>query len=243
MMELKSKKAALFDLGSTLIEYENIPWDDIYVLCLKRAYDYLGLENINRPEWDKFYQAFLKMVIAAEMESLTTYREKDVFELFRNYLASFGIDGDSGFHERFLKAYYRPIRENLTLKKNAREVLEYCRAQGHKLGLISNTIFPSQYHKQDMRDFGIYDYFDHMLFSSEYAYRKPHQSIFEEMLRKLDISAPEAFFVGDRPEIDILGAKNSGIYSILILKRGREYDDLTAADLVIENLSELIDNY
>ncbi len=243
MIELKNKKAALFDLGSTLIEYENIPWDDIYVLCLKRAYEFLGLENISQPDCDKFYQAFLRMVITAEMESLTTCREKDVFELFRNFLASFGINGDPDFHERFLKAYYQPIRENLTLKKNAVRVLEHYRARGHKLGLISNTVFPSEYHKEDMRHFGIYDYFDHMLFSSEYPYRKPHKSIFEEMLRKLDISAPEAFFVGDRLEIDILGAKKSGIYSILIFKRGREYDDLAAADLVIENLSELIDKY
>jgi putative hydrolase of the HAD superfamily len=123
------------------------------------------------------------------------------------------------------------------------EVLEFYKQRGHKLGLISNTVFPEKYHYEDMQHFGIYDYFDEIIFSSEFSHRKPHPSIFEHVLTKLDISANQAFFVGDRMDIDIVGAKNAGLFAVLKKKPGRECDHDGEADLVIDDLRELIENY
>ena len=142
-----------------------------------------------------------------------------------------------------MQAYYLPIRENLTLKEGAVETLEFFKSKGLKIGLISNTIFPKEYHLQDMRHYGIDKYFDAMLFSCETEYRKPHLSIFNDMLARLDISASKAFFIGDRMEVDIAGAKNAGLTAILLRKPERDYGNISSADLVINNLNELIDNY
>jgi putative hydrolase of the HAD superfamily len=240
---LRDKKCALFDLGSTLIEYENIPWNDIYKACLKNAYNYLCDVNVTRPEWDKFYETFLEMVISVEAESYKTYQEPDIYLLFRDFLATFNLPCKQKMIDDFLGAYYIPIRENLTLIENTVEVLEFFKSNGHKLGLISNTVFPPHYHIEDMRHFRIEHFFDKMIFSSDFRCRKPHLSIFQEMLRCLDISASHSFFVGDRMDVDVIGANEAGIFSVLKFRKGRDYPDLNVADLVVYNHSELIDYY
>ena len=243
MISLHEKKGAIFDLGSTLIEYENIPWSELFKLSLKRAYDYLPKADIKQPDFDRFYDAFLEHVIKVEEVSLITQKEKDILELFANFLREFDISNSPRFLNNFLDIYYQPVRESIGLKENAVEVLEHFRSKGHKIGLISNTVFPAEYHLEDMRTHKIDKYFDHAMFSSEFPRRKPHPSIYAEMLRKLDISASEAFFIGDRIEIDVLGAKASGIFAILIKKHGRDYGDLSMPDLIIDNLSELLNFY
>ena len=67
MISLKEKKGAIFDLGSTLIEYENIPWSELFKLSLMRAYDFLPKAGIEQPEFNKFYSAFLEHVIEVEV--------------------------------------------------------------------------------------------------------------------------------------------------------------------------------
>ncbi|NIP44114.1 MAG: HAD family hydrolase [candidate division Zixibacteria bacterium] len=243
MTPLKEKDAAIFDLGSTLIEYENIPWPDLFKLSLQRAHKYLHEVDIEPPEFDKFHEVFLEKVIEVEKESNVTHKEKDILKLFESFLSYFGISNNSDFLEKFLEVYYQPVRESIYLKEGAMDVLDYYKSNGHKIGLISNTVFPPEYHLEDMRKFGIDKFFDHLIFSSAFPRRKPHPSIYTEMLRVLDISASKAFFIGDRVEIDVLGAKNCGVFSILLRKKGREYSDLSLPDLVIDNLSELLKYY
>ncbi len=243
MTSLKDKKAAIFDLGSTLIEYENIPWPELFKLSLKRAHDYLPEANIEQPDFNKFHEVFLDKVIEVEKESNITHKEKDILKLFGNFLSHFGISNNNKFLNKFLEVYYQPVRESIYLKESAMDVLEHYKSKDHKIGLISNTVFPPEYHITDMKKFEIDHFFDHIIFSSRFPRRKPHPSIYTEMLRVLDISASDAFFIGDRIEIDVLGAKSSSIYSILLRKKGREYDDLSLPDLVIDKLSELLKYY
>lgn len=240
---LRKRKGALFDLGSTLIEYENISWPELFRLGLERAYGYLSVGNIDRPDFEDFYQAFLDQVISAEEKSNETQIEVDIVDIFGKFLSSFEMPNDREFVYRFLQKYYEPVREHISLKENALDILEHFKKHGHKIGLISNTVFPPEFHLEDMRGFKIDHYFDQMIFSSEFHYRKPHSSIYNKMLRMLDISASKAFFTGDRIEIDVQGAKTIGMLSVLLKKKGREYNDLEAPDLVIDNLIELLEYY
>ena len=40
-MEKLNPKAVIFDLGSTLIEYETIPWEDLIVECVESSRQFL----------------------------------------------------------------------------------------------------------------------------------------------------------------------------------------------------------
>src|SRR4030095_9201143 len=54
-------------------------------------------------------------------------------------------------------------------------------------------------------------YFQHVTISEEHGWRKPHPQIFTDTLKALEVSPPEALFVGDSPHDDILGARGVGM--------------------------------
>jgi putative hydrolase of the HAD superfamily len=84
------------------------------------------------------------------------------------------------------------------------------------------------------------DYFDLILISAEVNQRKPSPKIFKKALKKLDVDASKAVFVGDMPDLDIMGAKSAGMKTVLIRRKlGREYAT-TKPDMVIESLTELL---
>ena len=80
---------------------------------------------------------------------------------------------------------------------------------------------------------------DALVSSATVGYRKPHQAVFEEALRLLDVSLDEAVVVGDSYELDILGAQRAGLRSVLKLN---DRDDSPAwrVEHKIRHLAELL---
>ncbi|MEM3824149.1 MAG: HAD family hydrolase [Candidatus Bathyarchaeia archaeon] len=110
------------------------------------------------------------------------------------------------FFEDYLKSF--------RLRKCAKQTLEAL-AENYKLGLISNfTYAPVIY--AGLRRVGISNFFDVILVSDAFGWRKPHARIFEEALKRLGIRAEEALYVGDSPEEDIKGAKQLGIKTVFV---------------------------
>ena len=54
-------KGILFDLGSTLIEYENIPWDKMNLLALKAGYKYLQDLKDPIPPYEKIRASYIEI--------------------------------------------------------------------------------------------------------------------------------------------------------------------------------------
>ncbi|MBD3382660.1 MAG: HAD-IA family hydrolase [candidate division Zixibacteria bacterium] len=240
---LTEKKAALFDLGSTLIEYENISWNDVYKLSIMEGFKLLEGHNFLFSEKSKLMEGFVSVVNEMIAHSMEIQKEPDLRRFFIDFFKKHEHDLSDEIYDDFLEHYYQPIRDHLSLIPGAIDVLHFFKSKGCKLGLISNTVFPQRYHYEDMQNFGVLEFFDEIVFSSEFEYRKPHPAIFEHVLRKLDISADQAFFVGDRVDVDVAGAKNAGITAILKLKSDRVYENHGKADLIIDDLAELIENY
>jgi putative hydrolase of the HAD superfamily len=62
---------------------------------------------------------------------------------------------------------------------------------------------------------------DFIVISAEAGVRKPDPRIFEEALRRAEVSAKEAIHVGDLPDEDIEGARRAGIRGVLIDRQKR----------------------
>ncbi|MEM3641581.1 MAG: HAD family hydrolase [Candidatus Bathyarchaeia archaeon] len=117
------------------------------------------------------------------------------------------------FFEDYLKSF--------RLRKCAKQTLETL-AENYKLGLISNfTYAPVIY--AGLRRVGISNFFDVILVSDAFGWRKPHARIFEEALKRLGIRAEEALYVGDSPEEDIKGAKQLGIKTVFFASRLKSF--------------------
>ena len=71
-----------------------------------------------------------------------------------------GVQVDDEIGERLLEVHYAPVRRRLTLYSGTRETLRELRARGYRLGLLSNTMWPREFHEEDLREFGIAEFFE-----------------------------------------------------------------------------------
>jgi HAD superfamily hydrolase (TIGR01509 family) len=104
---------------------------------------------------------------------------------------------------------YEPRLEN-----GAVECLEELRSREIKLGVLSNTILSRKCIHLAMREFGILDFFDAVVCSSEVAYRKPNALCYRAVLGMLRAEAAESAMVGDNLELDIAGAASVGLTTV-----------------------------
>jgi putative hydrolase of the HAD superfamily len=78
------------------------------------------------------------------------------------------------------------------------------------LALVSNFDHaPTGY--QILEEYNLLPYFRTILFSDEVGWCKPHPILFTTALERLGVTPEEALFVGDTPDLDILGPKNIGM--------------------------------
>ena len=59
--------------------------------------------------------------------------------------------------------------------------------------------------------FGLTPFFEVVLISGDLGYRKPHFSVFEQLISDLGVERDQILFIGDDLEPDIRGAKEAGL--------------------------------
>jgi putative hydrolase of the HAD superfamily len=113
--------------------------------------------------------------------------------------------------------------EHFELFDDALPVLAELRAQGLKLGLVSNT-------GRDLHAFVAHHRLDvdAAIGSGAFGRTKPHPTIFRAVLEELGVAAPDAAMVGDTPEDDIEGALAAGIERAFLLDREDRYPEVEA---------------
>jgi putative hydrolase of the HAD superfamily len=87
---------------------------------------------------------------------------------------------------------------------------------------------------------GILGRFETVVVSDEVGWRKPRPVIFQRALAAMGLRPEECLFIGDRPEIDVAGAKAMGMGAAwLNPDRAPLPPGLPAPDLDISGLAEL----
>ena len=230
----------LFDLGGTLIIYENEhSWRELAYLGCRRAGAMLGRSmgfEISTRELSVKLLDTLDRMLEAEIENMA---EIDIYGLVREVLEYFETKAVDGLPSRFLEEYYKPTTDQIVLEDGAVDILAKIKSAGMKIGLVSNSIFPAEFHRAEMRRFGIFDYFDFTVFSSELGIRKPKKEIYQKALELAGSGRERTVFVGDRELEDIVGPREMGIAPILKFVERREYSPDIDPLATIRELKEL----
>jgi putative hydrolase of the HAD superfamily len=232
-------KAILFDMGSTLIEFENSTWDELRRLSAEKGYEFLKEKNVNVPDFDEFSNALFEEFVKARSEIEENLKEMKFEKVIFDFFTKLNLSTSDGVYGSFLEVYYKPVADQLTLVDGAKNVLKFFKEKNLKIGLISNTIFPERFHLRELKRFGLYPYLDAHFFSSEVGLRKPHPKIFQLTLDKLKVDPFEAVFIGDRLEEDVGGAQNVGMKGILKYHQGRDYTVPVTPDGQVMELKDL----
>ena len=132
-----------------------------------------------------------------------------------------GGDADSAYECAVAMTKAWEHAEHFEIYEDALPVLEVLRGHGLRLGLVSNT-------GRDLDEFVAHHALDvdAVLGSRAFGRTKPHPTIFQAVLERLDVDAAEAAMVGDSPEDDVEGAHAAGIEQAFLLDRDGRYPDV-----------------
>jgi putative hydrolase of the HAD superfamily len=112
-------------------------------------------------------------------------------------------------------------------------------------GVLSNTIWTRDYHREIFARDGVLDLIDADVYSSEIHVVKPHAEAFEAALAALDVPAENAVYVGDRICEDVWGPQQIGMRAIWIphsdLPDNQRVAVEATPDAVVHELREILD--
>ena len=129
--------------------------------------------------------------------------------------------------------------------------LRALRDMGIHMGVVSNTMTAADYIREHFRKAAILGYFEVTVFSAEFGVNKPDPAIFKHALDAMDVVAEQAWYVGDKPQRDVLGAHGVGMTALLVdsahvhhVNDGPEYvpnlriQDISALPKILRDVAE-----
>jgi putative hydrolase of the HAD superfamily len=222
-------RAVIFDWGGTLT-----PWRPVDPAEGWRAY----AEACTEPDRAAAVAAEL---LAAELASWQrVHRDSSAFT-FAALLAASGVD-EHPDAVRALRAFWD---QSTHTDADVLPTLTALRERGLRLGVLSSTWWPGEWHEEGLRRDGVFDQFDACVWSSQLPFTKPHPTAFLTAMKAIGVDDPaECVFVGDRLVDDIYGAKGVGMRAVFvphskIPPEQTEPIDVTP-DAVIQRLTDLV---
>jgi putative hydrolase of the HAD superfamily len=124
-----------------------------------------------------------------------------------------GLEHDT----ELLSAYYEFWDPHTATDPEVGPLFEALRADGVKVGVLSNTIWPRSFHEGIFERDGVLHLIDGDVYTSEIPWTKPSPKAFAAALEAVGVADPaRCVYVGDRLFDDIWGAQNAGLRAIHI---------------------------
>jgi putative hydrolase of the HAD superfamily len=122
-----------------------------------------------------------------------------------------GLDHDP----ELLHAYYDFWVPHTETDPDVRPLFETLRGRGIRVGVLSNTIWPREWHRGFFERDGVLDLIDGDVYTSEIPWTKPAPEAFRAAVEALGLTDPtRCVYVGDRLFDDVWGAQNAGMKAI-----------------------------
>jgi HAD superfamily hydrolase (TIGR01549 family) len=224
------------------MEYKDCRWDKIRYEGERLAYSELAKNNMTLPEFNEFHRLHLKISEAYRSKAYDAMIQWRATDALEGLLTELGLDKPGERSRMFIETTYATTRDFMVVLKDSVDTLRQLKFSGYKIGLISNTIFPSYLHEADLESHGLLSYLDFRIYSSDYGVRKPHMDIFKAGIDRMGFSPEEIIHVGDRFRTDVLGSRKAGMEPVLKFCERRDYPDPIPTSVpVIFKISELLE--
>jgi putative hydrolase of the HAD superfamily len=202
--ELRQIKAVCLDVDDTLLDNGRASRYGLRELVgSDRAW------SVWQRTTDQHYARFVTNEIDFEMMCV---------ERTRAFFAAFGEEIDNAEATRRETLRMAAMQRAWGLFDDARPCLDWLCASGLRLAVITNA--PSAYQRKKIAAVGLADTFDELIISDEIGVAKPDPRIFHTACDALDLHPEEVVHVGDKLDIDALGAARAGLHGVW-LNRGK----------------------
>jgi putative hydrolase of the HAD superfamily len=205
-------KGILFDLYGTLIDIET---DESLEEIYRGIAHYLTYQGVYLHRWevrDRYYQIMKQQ----REESGEEYPEIDVEAIWNTFLEQEGMKAAPARRDlvRILVQLYRGIsRKRLQLYPDVKRVLDDLQPH-YRMAVISDA--QPGYALPEIKAVGLDGYFDPILISADYGFRKPDARLFAKSLDILKLTPAEVIYVGNDMYRDIYGASRLGIKTLFV---------------------------
>ena len=220
-------KAVIFDLDGTLTDFDvelaKRAVSEELALVMGKPYEYIRkkLEHIHY-----------------------TFNIQSVYD--RNiWWEQFNPDLPLQEKQRLTDLYWKCVIETTRVKKHADTLLKTLKQKGLLLVLLTDHDGKSFSKKERVRILPIVSYFDLIVISGDDTKEtKPSPEPFLYILDRLQVTPQDVLMVGDKPEVDLEGARALGMETLLLEgDYGTHWGD-TVSDLlgVLQYIEGLLDN-
>ncbi|WP_243357869.1 HAD family hydrolase [Fundidesulfovibrio terrae] len=230
----------IFDINGTLIDIlTDEGMEEIY-RGISHFLTYQGISIRRRELRDEYYRIMDEQRRANTEE----YPEFDAVKVWREFLdrrpaACRALPRETlRLLPHVLAEMYRGIsRIRLDLYPEVRNILDELMLR-YKLAALSDA--QSAWAVPEMRAVGIDGYFNPIVVSGDYGYRKPDKRIFQMALDGLGLEAQDVLFVGNDMYRDVYGARQMGLKTIFFSSnQGRKASAGAEPDYIIYQFAEL----
>lgn len=233
--------ALIFDINGTLIDIET---DERMEQAYRAIGHFLAYQGITLHRWQVLDLYFQVMKEQFE-KSQEIYPEFDVVAVWQKILERNSTDYTRSLPPEkieqlplFLAELQRGIcRKRLCVFPQVPEVLGQMK-ELYPLAAVSDA--QSAYAVPELRAVGLKDYFNPIIISGDYGYRKPDPRLFWKALDALQVSPAQAIFIGNDRYRDVFGPRQLGMKTILFSPTPNiSRPDEAEPDYIIREFAEL----
>jgi len=238
--------AVLFDLFDTLVRFdrERMPEIQINGKTVRSSAGMLhAILKTQAPQIDleRCYEALGESWREAERLRAIDHREVPAAARFAHFFRRLGLDEaalPAGFGRTLIDAHRGALGRAAEFPAHHGPLLRRL-AERYRLAVVSNFDYtPTAL--DILERAGVVKLFDTIVVSDEVGWRKPRRDIFDAALGRLGVRADESLFVGDRADMDVVGAQRIGMDAAWINRDGEPLPSgIAAPTYEIRDLGEL----
>lgn len=234
-------RALLFDVNGTLIDIET---DEGLEEIYRAIAHFLLYQGISLHRWE-VRDLYFQLMQQQREGSAEQFAEWDAVEVWREFLNMKASDYTRSLPSEkreqlplFLAELHRGIsRKRLRLFPQVQETLDQLRPH-YRMAIVSDA--QSAFAVPELHAVGLAHYFNPIIVSGDYGYRKPDARLFEKALNALHVRPEQALFLGNDLYHDIFGAQQVGMKAIFVSYNSSNtaYQNI-APDYIISRFAEL----
>lgn len=227
-------RAVIFDWGGTIT-----PWHTIDV----------------REQWSAFARGMgaiacglndtASALLRAEDQAWQRGREHGASARLAEILVAAGLDPDHPGTQAGLAAYREYWEPHTFTHPTIPGLWESLRDNGIRIGVLSNTIWSRDYHREVFARDGVLELVDADVYSSETPWVKPHPEIFRVAAAAVGVDPHECVYVGDRSYEDVHGPQLVGMRAVWIphsdIPTAQQVSHEATPDAVAHELTDLLE--
>jgi len=229
-------KGLLFDLNGTVIDIYTSESDDQIYRITANFLDYYGVKIAPC----QLKKLFFELNREQRQQSSEEFPEFDVALIFREIIKRFKSRPISNLQQlsETVSILFRAAgRYKLECYDGVYDILNNLKRR-YKLGAVSDG--QSLWAVPELRSVGLEKFFDPVLVSGDFGYRKPDGRLFEKALEAMQLFPDEVLFIGNDMYRDVYGGNSAGMKTVFFKSNQGDHNfHGVEADYIIYQFSEL----